>query len=163
MIPETKPPIVTPTCLMLMSRLRWRVVGAPRTITFVGGVISPYARPTAPTPTRKNAAPGANAARTQPQPTAATEAASMGGAPKRSVSRPDGTAVMAAPPNTIAVIAPICQRVSERSERISGASGAKPSVAYEPAAIDSAHMRHGPGAAGRARARSGADSHGPKV
>jgi hypothetical protein len=37
------------------------------------------------------------------------------------------------------VIAPICQRVSERSERISGASGAKPSVAYEPAAIDSAH------------------------
>ena len=39
--PETKPPIVTPTCLMLMSRLRCRVVGAPRTITFVGGVISP--------------------------------------------------------------------------------------------------------------------------
>jgi hypothetical protein len=40
-MPAMKPPIVTPTCLTLMSRLRWRIVGAPRTITFVGGVIRP--------------------------------------------------------------------------------------------------------------------------
>ena len=47
--------------------------------------------------------------------------------------------MIAAPPKTIAVIAPICQRVSEKSSRISGASGAKPSVAYEPAAIARLH------------------------
>ena len=40
-VPETKPPIVTPTCLTLISRLRCRVVWAPRTITLVGGVIRP--------------------------------------------------------------------------------------------------------------------------
>ena len=66
---------------------------------------------------------------------------------------PTAPRVIAAPPNTIAVIAPICQRASERSERISGASGAKPSVAYEPAAIDERAQRDGPGAAGRTRAR----------
>ncbi len=162
--PETKPPIVTPDLLDAhqQAAVARRRRSAHDHVRRRRDQAVGEARPP-PTPSRNSGAPEAAAASPQPHATAATAAASIGGAPKRSVRRPDGTDVIAAPPKTIAVIAPICQRVErevladQRRQRREAERRVRARGEREAA------QRDRPGAAGRARAGSAGGSHSSKV